>query len=123
MNEEAGKLLYFNRPKRFTLEEARKVVPQVLEITRKYVLDTKPLIEQLQDPDLEVEERERLSKELQEKIESWAAEIGRFGALAKGLWLVDFDSGAGYYCWRYNEETLSFFHSYDEGFTGRTPIQ
>ena len=38
------------------------------------------------------------------------------------LWLVDWDNGDGYYCWRFPEETVSFFHSYEEGFGGRLPI-
>jgi len=25
----------------------------------------------------------------------------RRGLEVKGLWLVDFDNGSGYYCWRY----------------------
>src|SRR5438045_3726832 len=40
----------------------------------------------------------------------------------KGLWLVDFDSGAGYYCWHYPEPALEYFHGYDEGFPGRVKL-
>ena len=43
------------------------------------------------------------------------------GLEIKGLWLVDFDSGAGYYCWKYPESSLGHFHGYDEGFSGRVP--
>ena len=35
---------------------------------------------------------------------------------------VDWDSGDGYYCWRYPEASLSFYHSYEDGFKGRVPI-
>ena len=45
------------------------------------------------------------------------------GVEVKGPWLVDFDSGAGYYCWRWPEEELAYFHAYDEGFHHRTRIQ
>ncbi len=45
------------------------------------------------------------------------------GVEVKGLWLVDFDNGSGYYCWRWPERELAFFHGYDEGFAGRTRIQ
>ena len=41
----------------------------------------------------------------------------------KGLWLVDFDNGNGYYCWRWPEPELAYFHGYDEGFDGRVRIQ
>ena len=49
--------------------------------------------------------------------------ISRLGIEVKGLWLIDFDSGAGYYCWRHPETGLHFFHSYEDGFRGRMPIQ
>jgi hypothetical protein len=36
---------------------------------------------------------------------------------------VDFDTGSGFYCWRWPEERLEFFHGYEEGFDGRVRIQ
>ena len=36
------------------------------------------------------------------------------GIDVKGLWLIDFDNGSGYYCWHYPEEGLQFFHTYEE---------
>ena len=53
----------------------------------------------------------------------WARELTALGLEIKGLWLVDFDSGAGYYCWKYPEPALDHFHGYDEGFTGRVPLE
>ena len=50
-------------------------------------------------------------------------QITGLGLEVKGLWLVDFDSGAGYYCWKYPESSLEYFHGYDEGFSGRLPLQ
>ncbi len=44
------------------------------------------------------------------------------GAEVKGLWLVDWDSGDGYFCWRFPEAALAFFHTYEEGFAGRLPV-
>jgi len=45
------------------------------------------------------------------------------GLEVKGLWLVDFDNGSGYFCWTWPEEGLEYFHGYEEGFEGRTRIQ
>ena len=56
-------------------------------------------------------------------VKAWAQGLNARGLEIKGLWLVDFDNGSGYYCWRYPEEGLSFYHSYDEGFGGRMRIQ
>ena len=55
-------------------------------------------------------------------VRGWAEALMRMGLEIKGLWLVDFDNGGGYYCWRYPEAALQFFHSYEDGFGGRIPI-
>jgi hypothetical protein len=60
---------------------------------------------------------------IEEIIGRWAQSMQEVGVDVKGLWLLDFDSGSGYYCWRHPEPALLFFHSYDEGFRGRMPIQ
>jgi hypothetical protein len=56
-------------------------------------------------------------------VARWAAEIASLGCVAKGPWLVDWDCGDGYYCWRYPEQALGHFHGYEEGFAGRVPVQ
>lgn len=123
MSGEPANVIYLSKPKRFLLEEARKLLPQVREITELAMQESEPWILKLQDETLSQEEREQVSKDLRERLDGWAGEIAKLGAVAKGLWLVDFDSGSGYYCWRYDETDLTFFHGYDEGFSGRTPIQ
>ena len=47
----------------------------------------------------------------------------RSDSQAKGLWLVDFDNGEGYYCWSYPEPAITHYHGYDDGFAGRISIQ
>ena len=44
----------------------------------------------------------------------WAAELRDIDLEVKGLWLVDFDNGEGYYCWRYPEETVGHYHTYEK---------
>lgn len=56
-------------------------------------------------------------------VQAWAQGLLARGLEIKGLWLVDFDNGSGYYCWRYPEQRLEFYHSYEEGFGGRMRIQ
>jgi hypothetical protein len=56
-------------------------------------------------------------------ITEWAEALVARGLEVKGLWLVDFDNGSGYYCWQYPEPSLRYFHSYEDGFQGRMPIQ
>jgi hypothetical protein len=56
-------------------------------------------------------------------VGEWARALIEMGIEVKGLWLVDFDNGSGYYCWRHPEAGLEWFHSYEEGFGGRIRIQ
>jgi regulator of sirC expression with transglutaminase-like and TPR domain len=97
----------------FRLEEARDVLPKVRELTEDAVFRYARLV-----PAGEEAEAER-----QEIVSVWAREVTGLGAEIKGLWLVDFDSGAGYYCWKYPEPALEYFHGYEEGFAGRVPLQ
>jgi hypothetical protein len=64
-----------------------------------------------------------LSAALRDVVSGWAAEVQALGLHAKGLWLVDFDNGEGYYCWSYPEPAITHYHGYEEGFAGRISIQ
>ena len=96
----------------FSLEEARQLLPRVQELTSDAVFR----YARLGDADDARDERESVVRE-------WARSVIALGVEIKGLWLVDFDSGGGYYCWKYPEPALEFFHGYDEGFAGRLPLQ
>jgi hypothetical protein len=56
-------------------------------------------------------------------VNEWAEGVRALGVEVKGIWLVDFDNGSGYYCWRWPEPSLQYYHSYEEGFAGRMRIQ
>ena len=75
-----------------------------------------------QTSDADEDESDGIPPESQEIVADWARRIAEMGIEVKGLWLIDFDSGSGYYCWRYPEESLQYFHGYDEGFTGRVRL-
>ena len=97
-------------PKRiFSYEQAVALLPEVRRITGEAV--------------------ERVDNTLSDEpaayesiVTEWANEIMAMGIEVKGLWLIDFDSGAGYYCWQHPEPALEYFHGYDEGFGGRVKL-
>ena len=64
----------------------------------------------------------RATASLQTIVEQWTREVEALGLEVKGLWLVDWDCGDGYYCWRHPEPSLADFHGDDEGFAARVPI-
>ena len=97
----------------FSFDEARALVPVIRKLTQA-TQDRLAV--------LGVSSDEEASEEAGRIVEEWAHEISLLGADVKGLWLVDFDNGSGYYCWRFPEHDLEFYHSYEEGFEGRMRI-
>lgn len=107
----------------FSLSEAQALFPLVRRITEAAYRELQPVREQMKkilptNPGLSaVEQRYR------EIVGRWMGKMERLGLVVKGLWLVDFDTGDGYLCWRYPELKLNHYHGYEEGFTGRRPLQ
>jgi len=107
----------------FSLNQARELLPQVKHLTADAVRQAESLAVQLHGLADDDPEHVSLSAALTAVVDGWAVEVRSLGLEAKGLWLVDFDNGEGYYCWCYPEETVAHYHGYDEGFKGRTRIQ
>jgi hypothetical protein len=110
------------RKRTFTYEEALESFPRVRKRTAAAVSQVESLVNQVRSRQEMANRKEELDSAIQAIVQRWAADVAAFGCEVKGLWLVDWDSGDGYYCWRYPEESLSHFHAYDEGFAGRVPI-
>jgi len=110
------------RRRTFSLEEARQLLPTVKQLTAEAARRVDVLAAELEGLRESDPEHRRLSDELQAVVNTWAREVQSLDVEVKGLWLVDFDSGHGYYCWRYPEESVSHYHSYEEGFAGRVKI-
>ncbi len=106
----------------FSYEEALSSFPLVRDITSDAVRQVEAIVNRLQSREEMERRREELEQAVETIVQSWAAEIVDLGCEVKGLWLVDWDSGDGFYCWRYPEESIAFFHGYEDGFAGRVPI-
>lgn len=107
----------------FSLTQACELLPQIKHLTADAVRRTESLASQLHGLHEEDPDHTALSAALRDVVDAWAHEVQSLGLEAKGLWLVDFDNGEGYYCWCYPEETVGHFHGYDDGFAGRMKIQ
>jgi len=107
--------------RRWTLEGARAVLPDVRSRTARAVEEAEALV--LARTRASTARRTELDTRIQRIVSRWAREMEALGAEVKGPWLVDFDNGSGYYCWRWPEEQLAWFHGYEDGFAGRQRIQ
>jgi hypothetical protein len=104
----------------FSYEEAMALFPVVRDRTRAAVRELDEVVAQAGRA--ESAEGEGIEESYREVVERWAEEIQSLGSHVKGHWLVDWDSGDGYFCWKYPEPALGHFHGYEEGFAGRIPI-
>lgn len=105
----------------FTYGEACRA----LEAVRSKTLAASERLETLraQAQQLGPGQADKLSEWMDEVVQRWTADILALGALPKGLFTVDFDSGKGFFfCWTLNEPVLEHFHRYEEGFAQRQPL-
>jgi hypothetical protein len=118
-----GELVHLGGKRIFTLDEAQSVVPILRRITEKSIRKAETIIRSLEQSRGNKARRAALEARFNEIVEAWVKKVERLGAEAKGLWIVDFDSGVGYYCWQYGESSVQYFHGYADGFGGRVRIQ
>ena len=109
--------------RRWTLEAAREILAEVRERTARAVPEVERLVaaRELRDPGSE--ERAEIEAQIRTQIGRWTRVMEALGVEVKGLWLVDFDNGNGYYCWKWPEEELAWYHGYEDAFKGRVRIQ
>ena len=108
--------------RRWTLEAARALLPDVRSRTARAVAAAEALAEEQAQHEAGSAAHRQLAERIEAVVMRWAREMEALGLETKGLWLVDFDSGSGCYCWQWPEERLEFYHGYDEGFAGRGRI-
>ena len=106
--------------KTFTYAEAQALLPEVRDLTQEACTT----LERVRADMIEQgATEEKISEQVDRIGSAWARALVSRGLEVKGLWLVDFDNGSGYYCWSHPETSLQFFHSYEDGFRGRVSIQ
>lgn len=99
------------------------MLPRVKDLTADAVRRAESLASRLHGLTEGEPEHAVVAEELRGVVNGWADELRTLGAEPKGLWLVDFDNGDGYYCWSYPEPGIGHYHGYSDGFAGRMKIQ
>lgn len=122
MNEEIPRIGSPYEQRVFNLAEARELFPLVVKITNRAAAELQPIQARLRRLPSGGRELAQAQEQYRAVVDDWVNKLRRLGLVVKGLWLVDFDTGDGYLCWRYPELTLGHYHSYREGFAGRRPI-
>lgn len=106
-----------------TLERANQAIRVIAKFTKDYSTKVNALINRLQafDPN-DRAQTSVIEDEIGKLIDAWNVKVRKLGGQPKGLWLVDIDAGDGYYCWKFPEPEIAFWHEYKSGYTGRIPI-
>jgi len=109
-------------PRVFTLGEAEALLPLIRGITEQSAEELAPVKQRLNNMLATDPRTPAVQREYEEIIKRWVSKLERLGVVVKGLWLVDFDTGDGYLCWKYPELRVAHYHGYDDGFAGRRPL-
>ncbi len=132
-NEEMGTqdssafdVIGINRKSVFSLEEAQTLFPVIYRVTKSYAERVQGLIEKIEilarRKTAEDHPSEPLEAEAGRLIEEWQTKVQKLGGLPNGHWVVDFDSGDGYYCWKYPERSIEYWHHYRDGYSKRIKL-
>ncbi len=106
----------------FSLAEAREVFPLVKRITTEAFNELAPIKLRLENM-LSTDPRiAQVEGQYEDVVKRWVMKMERLGLVVKGLWLVDFDTGDGYICWKHPEIRLGYYHDYAAGFSGRRAL-
>ena len=124
IRRDMGKVFELNRKRVFSIIEARQLLPIIRRVTEEANLRIRGLVSKLEAvKDHDSEKSKKYEDQINQHVSEWQTKIAKLGAEGKGLWLVDFDCGTGYYCWKFPEETLEHFHGYTEGFQARVKMR
>lgn len=111
-----------HNPRVFTLTEAEALFPLVWKITEEAYRELEPVRRALEallpsNPLLQ-----KAEKDYETLVRRWMGKMDRLGLVVKGLWLVDFDTGEGYLCWKFPELRIGHYHGHHEGFDARRAL-
>ena len=117
-------VIEINRKKVFTHDEVSQLLPLIYRLTEESQGEVKKIINFI---DAHKDKKSRTGIELEARLNEivtrWQIKIEKLGGEPKGLWLADFDSGDGYFCWKFPENEICYWHGYQDGFTGRMMIK
>lgn len=118
-----AKVIELKPRKVFSYTEISELIPIVHRITKQYSEKVNSLVQKLDLVASQEQKKMEIELEINNLIQEWQTKAEKLGAVSKGLWIADFDSGDGYYCWKFPETQITHWHGYRDGFSGRRPVK
>lgn len=112
-----------DNPRVFTLAEALALFPLVRQVTANAHRELEPIRRLLTSLTPGTAALGEAEEQYEHIVKRWVGKMERLGLVVKGLWLIDFDTGDGYLCWRFPELKLGHYHGYNEDFTTRRSLR
>ncbi|HEC11906.1 MAG TPA: DUF2203 family protein [Acidiferrobacteraceae bacterium] len=110
-------------PRVFNLAEAQELFSLVRNISQTAFEELVPIRKQLETMIPSNPQLPAMERRYEAIVKRWVSKMERLGLLVKGLWVVNFDTGDGYLCWKYPELKLSHYHDYSQSFSDRRPLE
>jgi|SRR3990172_6433265 len=123
INSEIHQIAACNDSRVFTLAEAESLFPLIRRLTKVAYHDLEPVrrsLEAMVPTNPLIQDVERQYEAI---VKRWVGKMERLGLVVKGLWLVDFDTGDGYLCWKFPELRIGHYHGYQGGYSSRVPLR
>jgi len=117
-----GEVIPIHSRRTFTKEEAESILPIIRRVTEGTSAEVAELQEKLKFVPPSEPLYDRIYSSIELAIRRWAVKISKLGCEPRGIWLVDFDAGEGWYTWRLGDDELCFFHSHEAPRGSLTPI-
>lgn len=116
-------LFHLNGPRILNRQEARRLLPVISKITQRAQKEIRDLVQRLElVRQINEQEATQIEDEIDVLMNQWREQVSRLGGHPKGVWIVDFDNGSGFYCWKYPEKDIFFEHGYKDGYLGRRKL-
>lgn len=113
-----------NTVRTFTADEAQTLLPIIYKITKHHSEIVKSLIDKV---DVRQKSNDadswKLEQEINVHIETWKNKVQKLGIIPRGLWIGDFPTEDGFYCWKFPEQSINYWHSKTDGYSKRVSIK
>lgn len=117
-------VIEINRTRTFSLQDARRLLPLVFRMTEDSSREVKTLLNRVEAfADKTHPSVASVESRINFVIERWQQKMEKLGVEPKGLWMADFDNGEGYFCWKYPETEINYWHGYQDGYSGRILVE
>lgn len=117
------KLFELRGPRIMSRAEAQRLIPVIIKLTERTKKEVQILVQKLElVRQIDEDQANQIENQIDDVMNVWRGQVTRLGGKPQGVWIVDFDNGRGYFCWKYPEPEIRCEHGYNDGFLSRREL-